>query len=76
MFPCYCSSIMKLDKGVLYSWGSQKSVSVVDILKVSLEKAGWMYFNAGISFTVESECEKRVICILIQSVRKLRSFEI
>ena len=67
---------MKLDKGVLYSWGSQKSVSVVDILKVSLEKAGWMYFNAGISFIVESGSEERVICILIQSVRKLRSFEI
>ena len=50
---------MKLDKGVLYSWGSQKSVSVVDILKVSLEKAGWMYFNAGISFTVESGREKK-----------------
>ena len=61
MFPCYCSSIIKLDKGVLYSWGSQKSVSVVDILKVSLEKAGWMYFNAGISFIVESGSEKRVM---------------
>ena len=74
MFPCYCSSIIKLDKGVLSNRRGVKSLFQLLILQLSFEKALWMSFNARISFNVVREWKKSEIHT--QSVRKLWSFEI